>query len=178
MAPRVGILGPLPAEDLTELRRQQAAFRQTRVALDRQNGWMAVPALAPAAVVMGLEGVGIAAARAAGPRLATIPLRFPGREPARIGGDNHAARVGRRAHKYIEQTVKNKENWKYEEPVKRPGQPSSKPDIKTPRDRYIEVKPDTPSGHRAGARAVERYRSATRRPTRAVYYDPKDPRWR
>ena len=45
-----GLLG-----DLTDLRRQQAQFQNTLNDLDRRNRWLAIPALAPAAAVVGLE---------------------------------------------------------------------------------------------------------------------------
>jgi hypothetical protein len=38
----------------------------------------------------------------------------------------------------------------------------------------LDLKPDTPSGRAAGARAVKRYTSATNNKTRVIYYDPKD----
>jgi hypothetical protein len=50
---------------IAELRRQQAQFRQGVLEEDRRNRWMAAPALAPAAVVMGLEGLAWAGARSA-----------------------------------------------------------------------------------------------------------------
>jgi hypothetical protein len=71
--------GP-PRNHIEELRQQQAAFAATMANLDRENGWMAIPALAPAIAVLGVEGVAALAARvaAAGP---AAPLVLRGREP-------------------------------------------------------------------------------------------------
>lgn len=38
----------------------------------------------------------------------------------------------------------------------------------------MELKPNTPSGRRAAARAVRRYEEDTKNKTRAIFYDPKD----
>lgn len=55
-------------DDLAELRRQQAEFGRTVQDLDRQNSWMAIPALAPLALPA-LEGIGALGLRAAATRL-------------------------------------------------------------------------------------------------------------
>ena len=47
-----------PADDIADLRRQQAEFKKTERAVSRQNAWLAVPALAPVAAVAGLEAAG------------------------------------------------------------------------------------------------------------------------
>ncbi|MDB5461251.1 MAG: hypothetical protein JWO72_2992 [Caulobacteraceae bacterium] len=38
---------------------------------------------------------------------------------------------------------------------------------------YLELKPDTPSGRAAAARAVKRYQGLTDDKVRGVFYDPK-----
>lgn len=38
----------------------------------------------------------------------------------------------------------------------------------------MELKPNTPSGRRAAAKAVARYTLETGNKTRPIYYDPKD----
>jgi hypothetical protein len=53
-----------PEEDLTELRRQQAEFAKVRRQADIENSWLAAGALAPVAVVAGLEGAGALGLRA------------------------------------------------------------------------------------------------------------------
>lgn len=50
---------------IADLRRQQAQFKHGVLEEDRRNQWLAVGALAPAAVVMGLEGLGAVGARSA-----------------------------------------------------------------------------------------------------------------
>ena len=72
-----------PPTDLDELRRQQHAFKQAREELEGRNWWMAVPALAPAAAVLGLEGAAAIAARfaAAGAAGSQGPLVLLEREP-------------------------------------------------------------------------------------------------
>jgi len=44
-----GALHAPPLGDVVDLRRQQAQFAQTTRDLDWQNGWLAIPALAPLA---------------------------------------------------------------------------------------------------------------------------------
>ncbi len=39
--------------------------------------------------------------------------------------------------------------------------------------RYIEVKPNTPTGRAAAARQVQKYKDATDQNVRALFYDPK-----
>ena len=53
---RYGQLYAPPPNDIAALRQQQAAFAKTRVELDRRNSWLAIPAVAPALAVLGLEG--------------------------------------------------------------------------------------------------------------------------
>jgi hypothetical protein len=53
-----------PQEDLTELRRQQAEFAKVRRQADIENSWLAAGALAPVAVVAGLEGAAALGLRA------------------------------------------------------------------------------------------------------------------
>jgi len=53
-----------PEEDLTDLRRQQAEFAKVRRQADIENSWLAAGALAPVAVVAGLEGAGALGLRA------------------------------------------------------------------------------------------------------------------
>ena len=79
-----GQLHAPPPTDLDELRRQQHAFKQAREELEGRNWWMAVPALAPAAAVLGLEGAAAIAARFA-PGIPSAPLALRGREPMAFG---------------------------------------------------------------------------------------------
>jgi len=63
-------------EDLTDLRRQQADFGKVRRQLDRENSWLAAGALAPVAVVAGLEGGAALAGRALIQPFTRTPLNF------------------------------------------------------------------------------------------------------
>ncbi|WP_332765495.1 hypothetical protein [Phenylobacterium sp.] len=38
----------------------------------------------------------------------------------------------------------------------------------------MELKPNTPSGRAAAARAAKKYETETGNKTRSIYYDPKD----
>jgi hypothetical protein len=53
------------------------------------------------------------------------------------------------------------------------GTPKRNPIDPTKR-KYIEFKPDSPSGRAAGARALERYRDVTNDPVRLLFYNLKD----
>jgi hypothetical protein len=167
---------------LDQLRREQAEFREVTRALDRENSWMALPALAPAAVVMGLEGAAAIAAGLAGPALKRLPLSLMQRDPYLRVGDNYATRGGRRAHKAFEARLDQKLGWDYEPKIPRPGRRPMKPDGGAPiikkgdseKRYFLEFKPNTPSGRLAAARAVKKYEEATRQKVRAIFYNPKD----
>ena len=65
-ARRLAAPRPTPSDDFNEFRRQQAEFTKLQHEEQRRNAWLAVPALAPVAVAMGLEGLGWGASRALG----------------------------------------------------------------------------------------------------------------
>lgn len=65
-----------PTDDVAELRRQQAEFMKTDRAISRDDAWMAIPALAPAAAVLGLEAAGMIAARLAPAAIQRAPLQL------------------------------------------------------------------------------------------------------
>lgn len=84
------------ARSLEELRRQQAAFRTVRDDLDRQNSWMAIPALAPVAALLGLEFGGALAANAARSGLSSArPLNLLEPEVWQRGPQRIGARLPR-----------------------------------------------------------------------------------
>lgn len=171
-----------PVDDVAELRRRQAEFRKTERAVSRENAWMAVPALAPAAAILGLEAGAMIAARLAPALVQRAPLQFVKRDPHLRVGDNWATRAGRRAHAELRERVAQKPGWKPEPPVPTRDGRVLRPDLQTPpRVRapgkkpepfQMELKPNTPSGHRAAARAVKKY-EATGVKTRPIFYDPK-----
>jgi len=176
-----GLRAYLPSDqEMAELRRQQAAQQARTNKLDIENSWFAVPALAPPLAVLALEGGAALLARSALPKIPKPPLDFVEREPFLRVGDNWATRAGRRAHAWFDDLVSQKEGWEYEPKVR--GQPKVKPDAGTPQRNpanpdkryYLELKPNTPTGRAAAARAVKRYEQATGQKVRAVYYDPKD----
>lgn len=169
-----------PAEDLPELRRQQAELGKVRRDLDRENSWLAIGALAAPAAVLMLEGGAALTASVAAPQLRKVPLVLKERMPYLRVGDNWATRAGRRAHKTYGARANAKPGWDAEQGIKtenglrRPDirAPARKPD---PKKRFqMELKPNTPSGRRAAARAVRRYEEDTGNKTRAIFYDPKD----
>lgn len=170
-----------PAEDVEDLRRQQAAFKATERQIDRQNSWIAVPALAPFAAVLGIEGGAALAASLAGPAVRRAPLNLTQRDPYIRVGDNWATRAGRRAHRALEDRLKLKDGWDYEPRIPMENGRPLRPDVGTPHRSpdpnkrfYLELKPDTPTGRIAGAKQAKRYQEATRQRARVIYYNPKD----
>jgi hypothetical protein len=169
-------------QELAELRRQQAAFAETTRKIDLQNSWFAAPVLAAPLAVMSLEGAAAWAARTALPRAEQAALQFVEREPYLRVGDNWATRAGRGAHAALKGRLAQKPGWEYEPKLPREGQRPLKPDIGTPKRnplkpkerKYIELKPDSPSGRAAGARALERYRALTQDPVRLLFYNLRD----
>jgi hypothetical protein len=171
-----------PAEDVAELRRQQAEFKKIEHAISRENAWMAVPALAPAAAILGLEAAGMIAGRMAPAAIQRAPLQLVQRDPHLRVGDNWATRAGRRAHAELRERVAQKPGWKSEPGVTTREGRLLRPDVQTPprlrapgkepEPFQMELKPNTPSGHRAGARAVKKY-EGTGVKTRPIFYDPK-----
>lgn len=168
--------------DIAELRRQQAEFKKTERAISRENSWMAVPALAPVAAVMGLEGAAYIAGRLAPAVAQRAPLLLERADPYLRVGDNWATRAGRRAHAALRERVAQKPGWKPEPAVRLQDGRILRPDVRTPaRVRtagkepepfQMELKPNTPSGRAAATRAVRKY-EPTGLKTRPIFYDPK-----
>lgn len=177
---RYGSLYAPPPDDVAELRRQQAEFRATRREIADQNSWMSVPALAPVAVGLGLGGAAAAAASLVGPTARHAPLVLKRLFIFPRGGDSPAAAAGRRAHAALKERVNAKPGWDGEKNiVTKHG--VRRPDVQAPPRKgdpdlrkLMELKPDTPRGHKEAARAVKRYELETGRKTRAIFYDPKD----
>ena len=84
------------------------------------------------------------------------------------GGESPAAAKGREAHKDFAEKVKQK-GWQSEERIKNS---KLRPDAIDPKNRPIELKPDTPSGRAAGARQIEKYKKASETNGRVIYYKP------
>ena len=174
---------PAPSDqELADLRRQQAAFANTARQIDIRNSWFAAPALAPALVAMGLGAVGEWATGAIAPEAEQAVANFVERDPYLRVGDNWATRAGRRAHAALKERLAQKPGWKYEPRIEESGDPPLKPDVGAPQRnpldprsrKLMELKPDTPSGRAAAARAVKRYLDATGRTVRPIFYNLQD----
>jgi len=83
-----------------------------------------------------------------------------------------AAARGREAHKEFAERVKQKPGWQSEKTITGPNGEKLRPDALTPSGRPVELKPNTPSGRRQGARQIEKYKEATGTNGRVIYYDP------
>jgi hypothetical protein len=174
---------PAPSDqELAELRRQQAAFADSTRKIDLQNSWFAVPALAPSLAAMGLGAAGEWATGEIAPEAGQAVANFVERDPYLRVGDNWATRAGRRGHAALKERLAQKPGWEYEPKLPREGQRPLKPDMGTPkRDpqlpnkrMYGELKPDSPSGRAAGARALKKYQAVTNDPVRLLFYNLKD----
>jgi hypothetical protein len=171
-----------PAEDIAELRRQQAEFKKTKRAVSRENAWLAFPALAPVGTVLVLQGAGAISAGLAPAAIRQAPLQFVKRDPYLRVGDNFATRAGRRAHAALRERIAQKPGWRSEPGVATRDGRILRPDVQTPprlrpkgkepEPYQMELKPNTPSGRAAAARAVKKY-EATGIKTRPIFYDPK-----
>lgn len=172
----------LPSDqELAELRRQQVAFSKTTRQIDIQNSGYAIPALAAPLAALGLGAVGAWAAGELAPAAEGV-LDFLESDPYLRVGDNWSTRIGRQAHKLLEDRLAAKDGWEPQPKLLRPGQRPLRPDVGTPSTDpadaapkfYMELKPNTPSGRAAAARAVKRYQGLTDKKIRPIYYDPKD----
>lgn len=88
------------------------------------------------------------------------------------GGENSAAAIGREAHQDLARKVAEKPGW---DPGPRERGADGRihmPDVKTAQGRYMELKPNTPSGRAAGARQAARYEKQLGSRVRVIYYDP------
>lgn len=79
-----------PADDLPELRRQQAEFARVTREIDKQNSWFAIPALAPVAALVGLETAAAIGGRTLASEAASGPLNFLDREAWQQGAQRAA----------------------------------------------------------------------------------------
>ena len=80
---------------------------------------------------------------------------------------------GNKAHAELKAKVKAKDGWKSEPYFKGADGRVHRPDALTKNGYCIELKPNTPSGRRAGKSQAARYTNQTPcRRTRVVYYDP------
>ncbi|MFC4700581.1 RHS repeat domain-containing protein [Glaciecola siphonariae] len=80
---------------------------------------------------------------------------------------------GKQAHKELDQKVDLKPGWQANPSLRGADGKIHKPDVVTPSGRFMELKPNTPSGRRTGARQAERYREQLGMKGRVIYYDAK-----
>jgi RHS repeat-associated protein len=78
---------------------------------------------------------------------------------------------GKQAHKELEGKLKAK-GWEVRPSLRGADGKLHKPDVVTPNNRFMELKLNTPSGRRAGARQAERYRKQLSMEGRVIYYEP------
>jgi len=83
-----------------------------------------------------------------------------------------AAARGREAHKEFAERVKQKPGWQSEKTITGPNGEKLRPDALTPSGRPVELKPNTPSGRRQGAKQIQKYKEATGKNGRVIYYNP------
>ena len=82
---------------------------------------------------------------------------------------------GNAAHKDFAGKVEQKPGWQSEPRLTDPETGKTViPDAVSPSGRPVELKPDTPSGRRAGARQLPAQERATGKKGRVIYYDPDD----
>jgi len=113
-----GNLHAPPADDMAELRRQQAAFSRMTDEIGTRHSWMAIPALAPVAVGLGLGGVGALAGRAVGAGAATGPLNFFEREAWQRGLERAAQALSKNAKDVLREQARTKYARAYGIPAK------------------------------------------------------------
>lgn len=163
---------PAPSDqELAELRRQQAAFADTTRKIDLQNSWFAVPGLAPPLVALGLGAAGEWVTGEIAPAAGRAVANFVERAPYLRVGDNWATRAGRRAHAALRERVAQKPGWDPEPTITLDDGAIIRPDVRTPvrirgskpepEQFLMELKPNTPSGLKASARAVRKYEELT-----------------
>lgn len=81
---RIAHQPPLQDHELVELRREQAAFQDVVRTESLRNSWMAVPALAPIAVPLLAEGVGLLTGRLVASQLKRLATNQLGEQAARV----------------------------------------------------------------------------------------------
>lgn len=167
-------------EKVAETHRQQAEIADARRNFDHHNWGLPAFALAPIFVAGAAELADLAAARVAAAASEGTPLVLTKKDPYMRVGDNWSTRAGNRAHAQMRQRVKAKDDWESEPPFEANGR-VLRPDVMAPprpsrpdKPRFMELKPNTPTGRKAGERAIRKYKQIPDSRTRVIYYDPKD----
>ena len=99
------------------------------------------------------------------------PRDSRGRFTTGAGGDSAEAAAGREAHDAFDETVRAKPGWQSRPRIVDADSNVHIPDALSPSGRPVELKPNTPSGRKAGQRQLRRYEEVTGKKGRVVYYD-------
>jgi len=100
-------------------------------------------------------------------------IRVPGGVRVRRGGESAAAARGRAEHEALRARVKAKgRGWQSEPRLRGKSGREYRPDVVTPRGRFLEMKPNTFSGRLAGRWKAAVYRRELGMRGRIIYYDP------
>ena len=95
-------------------------------------------------------------------------------EPRSTTGETRAASSGRAEHEAFKEKVKSKPGWQSEPTLVDPRTGKTvKPDALSPSGKPVELKPDTPTGRKAGRYQLKKYERAAGKKGRVVYYEPK-----
>ncbi len=148
---------------------------------------------AAAAARLGIKGVNAATDAARAADNATDAARLINNAAADatnrtrnfVGGHTSAAKRGQEAHREFAERVKSKPGWRSEPQDLIDPKTGRKvnlidpktgrkvrPDALDPSGHPVELKPNTPSGRRAGRRQIKAYERATGKIGRVIYYDP------
>ena len=77
------------------------------------------------------------------------------------------------AHEELKERVRKKgDDWQPEPSIRGKDGRLHRPDVVTPGKRFIELKPNTPSGRASGRRQARRYEEQLGKKGRVIYYDP------
>lgn len=88
-------------------------------------------------------------------------------------GENSGTVSGRARHAEFAEQVEKKDGWKSEPKIEGgPNNETGRPDALDPKGRPVELKPDTPTGHKSGKRQMAKYKRITGKNGRVIYYDP------
>jgi hypothetical protein len=135
------------------------------------------PVFAPELLIFGSELAAAFAARAAAKRLAALPkIELPFKAPR--GGNTIPAQGGMRAHKDFARGVDAKgRGWRPEQTLITQDGKRVRIDALAPLragkgKKGVHLKPDSPSGRRAGEKEVQRYKDELDMRTRTILYDP------
>ncbi len=78
---------------------------------------------------------------------------------------------GREAHRELAEKARAK-GWESEPSLRGSDGRIHRPDVVTPSGRFVELKPNTPSGRASGRRQAQRYRNELDMEGRVIYYNP------